>query len=187
MDLYELFLLGHIVSAVIWLGAGFVLTMLITKAEREDDVETQGRLFADIDWLAPRLFIPASFLVLVFGLLCVAEGPWSFEQLWVSLGFAGWAVSFGIGIGYFKPEGERIAGLIDAEGPESSEARWRTKRMHAIDRMELTVLYLVVAVMIVKPTGDDTGFLIAAAAILAAVIALEWRGVRTAPAGASPG
>ena len=166
-------------TAIIWLGAGFVLTLLILKAERAGNVEGQGEIFNDIDWLAPRLFIPASLLTLVFGLLCVAEGPWSFEQLWVTLGFLGWAASFGIGFFYFKPEGERIAGLIEAEGPESTEARSRTLRMHAVDRIELTILYLVVAVMVLKPTGDDVGFLLVGAAILAGVVALGLGGLRT--------
>ena len=179
MTLYELFLLLHVVTAIVWLGAGFVLTLLILKAERAGNVEGQGEIFNDIDWLAPRLFIPASLLTLVFGLLCVAEGPWSFEQLWVTLGFLGWAASFGIGFFYFKPEGERIAGLIEAEGPESAEARSRTLRLHAVDRIELTILYLVVAVMVLKPTGDDVGFLLVGAAILAGVVALGLGGLRT--------
>ena len=179
MTLYELFLLLHVVAAIIWLGAGFVLTLLILKAERAGNVEGQGEIFNDIDWLAPRLFIPASLLTLVFGLLCVAEGPWSFEQLWVTLGFLGWAASFGIGFFYFKPEGERIAGLIEAEGPGSTEARSRTLRLHAVDRIELTILYLVVAVMVLKPTGDDVGFLLVGAAILAGVVALGLGGLRT--------
>lgn len=182
MTLYEIFLFGHIVSAVIWLGAGFALTLLILKAERAGDVEAQGGIFNDIDWLAPRLFIPASFLTLVFGLLCLAEGPWSFSQLWVTLGFLGWAISFGIGILYFKPEGERIAGLIESEGTGSAEARRRTLRMHAVDRFELTILYLVVAVMVLKPTGDDVGFLVALAAIVGVVAAVGLRGLRPTPA-----
>ena len=74
MTLYELFLLLHVVTAIIWLGAGFVLTLLILKAERAGNVEGQGEIFNDIDWLAPRLFIPASLLTLVFGLLVRRRG-----------------------------------------------------------------------------------------------------------------
>ena len=46
--------------------------------------------------------------------------------------------------------------------------------------MELVVLFLVVAAMTFKPTGDDKGMLVAGAAIVAVTIALGVRAMRAA-------
>jgi len=184
MSLYDALLLCHIVAAIIWLGAGFLLTVLILRAERSGDSEAEGRHHQDSASLAEILFIPASMATLIFGLLLVAEGPWSFEQLWVALGLAGFLVSFGIGILYFKPEGERIDALVEEHGPDYGEVRSRIRRLNAVDRIEVTVLFLVVADMVLKPTGDDVGLLIAGAAIIVGVAALALGSAsrRSAPA-----
>ena len=175
MTLYEFLLFLHVVAAIIWLGAGFVLAVLMFGAQLAGDREKEAGHHSDVDWLAERLFIPASMATLVFGLLLIAEGPWSFDQLWITLGLVGWLASFGIGILYFKPEAERIDKLAAEHGPDHPELRRRISRVNAVDRFELTILFLVVADMTLKPTGDDVGVLIAGVAILAAVSLLAFR------------
>lgn len=168
MSLYELLLFLHVASAIIWIGAGFVLAVLVFGAERAKDLLKEAGYMRDIEWLAPRLFIPSSLATLLLGILVVIEGPWSFGSLWIVLGLAGWAASFLVGILYFKPEGERIADLVEKHGPESPEADRRLKRLNVMDRIQLTLLVLVVANMVIKPTGDDVGLLVALAAIFGA-------------------
>lgn len=175
MSLYELLLFLHVAAAIIWLGAGFVLAVLVLGAELAGDTAREARHHADIDWLAERLFIPSSLATVVFGLLLVAEGSWSFEQLWVTLGLVGWLASFLMGILYFKPEAARIEALATERGPEDQELARRLRRVNATDRFQLTILFLVVADMVLKPTGDDAGLLIAGAAMLAAAGLLAYR------------
>ena len=181
MSLYELFLFLHVTAAIVWLGAGFVFSVLIFGAERAGDRAKEAGYHSDIDWLAERLFIPASLATLVFGLLLVAEGSWSFEQLWITLGLAGWLVSFLIGILYFKPEAERIDALTAEHGPDYPELQRRLKRVTAVDRFELSILFLVVADMTLKPTGDDAGVLVAMA-VIAALAALPMARLARGPA-----
>jgi hypothetical protein len=99
------------------------------------------------------------------------DGPWGLDQLWLALGLAGFLVSFLTGILYFKPEQERINALVTERGGEAPEALERMDRMERVGRIELVVLFLVVADMVIKPTGDDTGVLIAFALILGAASA----------------
>jgi uncharacterized membrane protein len=184
VTLEELFLLLHIVSAIIWLGAGFLLFVQILRAELAGDMESEGRYHQEVPALAPILFIPSSLATMIFGLLLVAEGAWSFDQLWVTLGLAGWLVSFGLGFFYFRPEGERIGTLVAEHGPMYPEVQSRIRRLNAIDRIQLTVLFLVVADMVLKPTSDDVGMLLVMAGVLVAVafLALGYAGRRAAPA-----
>jgi uncharacterized membrane protein len=168
---YELLTFLHIASAIIWLGAGFVFTLLILGAEMAGDEEREARHHSDVPWLAPRLFIPASFATLIFGILLVIDGPWSFDYLWVTLGLLGWLASFGVGITYFRTEGEKIAALAAERGPDDPEIRARIRRLNIVDRLEILILFLVVADMVIKPTGDDSGVLVAGALLIAGAAA----------------
>jgi uncharacterized membrane protein len=196
MTRYELLLFLHVTSVIIWLGAGFLFAVLVFGAERAGDAQKEASHHQDAGWLATRLFIPASFSSLVFGLWLVADSPaWDFDQLWINVGLVGWLASFGLGFFYFKPEGARIGALVESQGPGSAEARYRIRRLNIVDRFQTTILFLVVADMVIKPTGDDGGVLVVGALILAAVGALGLAALRrggtgraeSPPASAPPG
>jgi uncharacterized membrane protein len=178
MTLYEVLLMLHVFAAIIWLGAGLVFTVLIMLARRANEPAREASYHADIDRLAPLLFIPAAMATLVFGLLTAIEGGWDFGQAWILIGLVGWLASFLIGIGYFKPESARIAEL-ESQGPAGqAEAMRRSSRMMAVDNFELTLLYIVVAAMVLKPTGDDPGVLLVLAGVLALVAAVNLPALR---------
>jgi uncharacterized membrane protein len=186
MSLYELVLLLHVVAVIVWLGAAVTLTLLILRAELAKDLKAKADINAWSEWLAVRLFIPASVATLIFGLWAMAEGPWGLDQLWVAIGLAGWLVSFLTGILYFKPEGERIDAMVAELGAEHADVQRRLDQMELVGRIELAVLFIVVADMVVKPTSDDTGVLITGAALLAAIAGLLLASARPHPAAARP-
>ncbi len=184
MSTYELLTFLHIASAIIWLGAGFVITLLILGAEREGDEAREAGYHRDVPWLAPRLFIPASFATLIFGILLVIDGAWSFDQLWVTIGLVGWLVSWGMGFFYFRTEGERIGAMAAERGPADPEVRARIRRLNVLDRFQVLILFVVVADMVLKPTGDDTGVLIVGALVIGGAIAAAVASIgRPGPAG----
>jgi uncharacterized membrane protein len=178
MDRYEALLVLHVVAVVIWLGAGFLLAFLIWDAERVGDKARHLGYHQDIARLSNRFFIPASLSVLVLGVLLVLDGPWDFGQLWIQIGIAGYLVSFLLGILYFKPTGERVAELIAEHGPDHPEIDRRVGSMGVVDRVQVLILFLVVADMILKPTGDDTGLLLGGTAILLVALALASLSIR---------
>jgi uncharacterized membrane protein len=175
---YEILLFLHVTSAIIWLGAGFTFFLLVFKAERSADPTEEPHVADANNWLAPRLFIPASLATLVFGVLLVFEGEWGFGDLWILLGLAGYAASFLVGILFMKPEGERLARAMSEHGPQSRQARRHMRRIVMVSRAELAALFLVVADMVLKPTSDDVATLAAFAAVLAVAVVAA---VATAP------
>lgn len=167
MTLYEMLLTLHILAVVIWLGAGFLLAVLVFGAERAGNRMKEAGYHQDVAWLAPRLFIPASLATLLLGIALTVEGHWDFGQVWIVIALAGWAVSFGLGFFYFRPEGERIGALVEQNGPDYPEVERRIRRLNVIDRVQVAILFLVVVDMVLKPTGEDAGLLIAGAVLLA--------------------
>ncbi len=166
MTRYELLLFLHVAAAIIWLGAGMVIQFFALRAERSRNAAEIHRVASDAEWLAMRLFVPASLAVLVFGLALVFDGPWAFDQLWIVLGLIGYAFSFFIGILFLSPESGRIAKLVAAHGAEHEAVARRIRRILAVSRFELAVLFAVVLDMTLKPRGDEVGFHVLAAAIL---------------------
>jgi uncharacterized membrane protein len=177
MSLYELLLLLHVVSAIIWVGAATTYFALELRTDLSGDLEREASQNDDATWLAPRLFIPASMGTLVFGVLAAIEGDWDFGSVWIIIGLVGFGVSFATGIGYFEPETKKLVTAIERDGAASPEVRRRTARLKMVGRIELAVLYVVVAAMVAKPTGDDGGLLFGLLLALAAAAALAfvWR------------
>jgi uncharacterized membrane protein len=179
---YEVLLFLHIAFAIVWLGSGFLLQILGFRAEASGDPVKIKGLVDDADWLTNRLFIPSSLAVLVLGILATIEGPWSFGDLWIVLGLVGYALTFLTGIALIAPQVRRLGAVMERDGGMSPAALAEVRKLFLIGRVDLVVLFAVVADMALKPTGDDFGtLLLLAAAIGVAAAYSMWR-FRTAAA-----
>lgn len=171
MTLYELLLLLHVIAAIIWVGAGTMYFMLELRTDLTGDIEREAAHNDDANWLAPRLFIPASMATLIFGILAAIEGNWNFGSLWLIIGLVGFTVSFATGMGYFEPEGKKLVAAIERNGAADPEVRRRIANLKLVGRIELSVLYVVVASMVIKPTGEDGAVLFALVLVVSAAVA----------------
>jgi hypothetical protein len=173
MTQYQLFLFLHIVSVILWLGAGTVLGVLWLHP----DPALRERIGSLGEWLGPRVFAPGAFGALAFGLVLVHQGSWSFHPLWVKLGLTAFAVSFVINAAIRAPLVRRF-----------ERAPRRIGRvLSALALFELAVLYLTVADMALKPTGSDLAFLVPAASILALLAANVLLRLRRPPTATTAG
>jgi uncharacterized membrane protein len=167
MTRYELLLFLHISFAIMWIGAGMLFHILGFRADRAHDEAAMRKIFDDLVALANVFFIPSSLLVLVFGIALVAESDFlAFDELWIVVGFVGFAITFLTGLLWIKPQSERVKKMIDRDGGMSPVAYRAAQRMIVFSRLDYVVLYLVVFDMVVKPTKDDTWTLVAMGVIL---------------------
>lgn len=185
MDSYEILLFLHVALAMIWVGSGFFLQALIFRAERTSDRALLKSLGDSSEWMARRIFIPASLGVLLLGIALVLDGPWEFDQLWIMLGLIGYAASFLTGILLIEPEGKRIGATIAAHGHDHPDVGRRLRKINLLSRAELVILFLVVADMAIKPTGDDGGTLVLMGAIAALTVGVAVWLLRSAEAPAA--
>ena len=139
----------HILSAVTWVGGALYVQLLVIRAQRTDPALI-GRLGPEIEFIATRVFIPASILLFVAGLYMTAN-RWAFSQTWISIAIALWLVSVLVGSLYLGPESKRIGQLVAAEGPASPAAGVRLARIFLISRLELVSFAVIIFLMVFKP------------------------------------
>ena len=187
MDRYDLWLFLHIVAAIVWIGSGFLLIVLGTLAHRRRSPEAVGRVVEDTARLGPTYFIPASLAVVVFGILLVVDGPWSFSDAWVTIGLLGFAITFCTGLFLLKPRSERIAALVEEAQGITPEAYAESLKLLTIARVDSIVLFLVVFDMTLKPTSDDPWVLALIAAVLVVGVGLVLSRVRSIKTEPFPG
>jgi hypothetical protein len=171
MTHYSLLVSLHVASVIVWLGSGTSVVVLALYARRNGVVLEQ--LGALVQWLALRVFAPASLAAFLFGAAAAHEGHWP-HLFWFQVGEAAFGFSLLLTLTV------RLPLLRRARRGAVSAARL-AQYLLAIAVAELTVLYLTVADMVIKPSGTGTsafryGLGVVAAGFLAAgVIAYRAR------------
>jgi hypothetical protein len=132
-----------------------------------------------------RLFIPATWLLLLAAIGMMLNLDLSWGQNWIVFSLIAWALSFVVGAGFLGPESGRIAAIIEREGPESPAAQARIGRILLISRCEVVILFAVVVNMVVKAVGNAGWFwgLLAAMVVGIAVVIATYSSssMRSAP------
>jgi uncharacterized membrane protein len=170
MDWYSLLKLVHVAFAIIWLGGGFGLVFLGVRASMAEGAAGMLSVVKDVVFLANRLFIPSSLVVVASGLAMTILGQ-SFATLWIDLGLVGFAATFATGLFLLKPIAERIMKGV-AEGAPSAAINSQCARLLQIAKFDYVMLFVVVADMTLKPTPDNIILLGAMGLIVVAGAAL---------------
>ncbi len=176
MSYYEVLLFLHILFVAVWFGGGVLMLILGSRFTRARDTAGLESLYRQASFLAMKVFTPAGLLVLLFGILLVIEGPWTFGMLWVVLGLVGYAATFVTGLFILRPHAERVAAMIERDGRMTEASAAETARLFQHMRIDYGIIAAVIADMALKPTADDVGALIAIAALVVVVAALSVRG-----------
>ena len=171
LDWYSIFKLLHVAAATAWVGGGLILFFLGLRATAQKDETARMQVIGQVIVLSPIWFIPASLATLVLGVvLAFIGGLWS--HAWIILGLAGWAATFATGNFVLKPTAEAI-GKANAEG-RTAEANALGEKILQVSKFDYTMLFVVIADMVLKPAWSDllTLAIMAVALIAAAVMFL---------------
>ncbi len=183
MDWYSIVKFLHIASATLWVGGGFALMLLAVRAQRAGNIEGVLQAMRATGELGNRFFAPMSMLTLLFGLIMC--GFWiGFSDLWVLIGLAGYATTFCIGMFIFKPTADRMAGMIARDGVTPA-ALAQGQRILSAAHFDYSVMLVIIAAMVLKPTVHDIVILGGMALVLATGAALAvGKGRRLVPSAA---
>lgn len=151
-DSYTIYKAFHVISAVVWVGGDITLTTLGIVFERRRDAETLAALGKLGAWIGTRVYTPAAFAVLAFGIAVIEKGGWGWGQVWIDLALGGWAVATGVGVLFVGPELGRIDEAAMAFGPQSEQVARRVQRLFTVFRFDTVLLILIVLDMTLKPS-----------------------------------
>ena len=148
---YQIYVAIHVIAAVVWVGGDITLTTLGIVFERRQDGETLAALGKMGAWIGVKVYTPALFVVIAFGIALMREGNWDWGQFWVIFGLVGWVITAVVGVGFVGPELGRIDEAAQKHGPTSPEVAARVKRLFMIFRFDTVLLILIVINMAAKP------------------------------------
>lgn len=164
MDWYSIVKLLHVTSAILWLGGGFVLILVSVRAERSRDPQALMFNMRNTAFLGKILFMPASMATLATGILLAAL--WTgFSDLWIVIGLAAAVSTFLTGVLFIKPVGDRLDAMIAKDGVTPAVFEEGGKLLR-IAKFDYTVMLVVIADMVLKPTASDPAILGAMGALV---------------------
>lgn len=149
---YQVFKALHVIAVVIWVGGDVTLTTLGIVFERRGDGPTLAALGKLGAWIGTRVYTPALFAALAFGIALVQKGGWGWGVFWIDFALVGWAIAATVGVGFVGPELGRIDRAAQEFGPESDEVRRRVQRLFTVFRFDTALLILIVLDMSAKPS-----------------------------------
>lgn len=164
MDWYSIVKFLHVTSAIVWLGGGFLLIVLGIRAQRSGDPQAMMYHLRNTAALGAILFMPASLATLLTG-LALAWLWTGFADLWIVIALAGAASTFLTGALFIKPVGDRIAAMMDKSGVTPAVLQ-EGGRLLRIAKFDYAVMLVMIADMVLKPTGSDPAILGAMAAVV---------------------
>jgi uncharacterized membrane protein len=149
--MYDFLLTIHILAALIWVGGGISMHILGRRVLKRGDAEEIYKFSAEVNVIGLRIYAPTSLILLVAGILLVNEAGYEFSQLWISLAFVGWIISFIVGVGYYGPQDKKLQALVAADGPTAPGVVANVRQALTVNSIEILILLLVVVDMTVKP------------------------------------
>jgi uncharacterized membrane protein len=164
MDFYIYAKFFHIAFAIIWIGGGVCLMVLAIVASRAGNDEALVHVIQNVMYLGNRMFVPSALMTLLLGIVMVVIGG-SFSDLWIILGLAGFAATFLTGTFILQPAADRIGAMI-AESGVTPAVAGECRELIRKAKFDYVMLFLVVAVMVLKPAAEDTVLLATMAAII---------------------
>jgi uncharacterized membrane protein len=152
--MYDFLLTVHVLAAVLWVGGGVTLHILLRRALALSDPDAQHARFTELEWVGERFYPVFSVLLIAAAIWLVADDDgrgWEFSDTFIQIGFTGWIISFLIGIGFYGREGKKRAGLVESEGAASPSVAASFQRTAIVNSFELLILLVVVVDMTTKP------------------------------------
>ena len=151
-DAYNVYKALHVTAIVIWVGGDITLTTAGIVFERRADADTLASLGKIGAWVGTRIYTPALFAALIFGIALVEKANLGWGTFFIDFALVGWLIAATVGVGFVGPELGRIDKAAQEHGPESPEVARRVKRLFTVFRFDTALLILIVIDMAAKPS-----------------------------------
>ena len=148
----EFLLTVHLLAAIIWLGGSCMLLILGHYMKRTGSIQSRVDYTRMTEKVGSVVFTSASILVIVAGSLLVNEFEgFDYDQAWIMIGYAGWFVSFLLGVGFYPREGKRREKVIESAGFDDPGVEISVNRVLTVAAADTAIITLVLLAMTTKP------------------------------------
>lgn len=145
-------LFGHILSAIVWLGGGLMLSVLASRARGSGDRDAIAEFARTLGFVGPRVLGPATLGTVGLGVwLVAASGAWDFSQLWIHIGITLFAIAFIIGGVYLSRVGIKLQRVANEGAASAADTKDLLGRWILGYRVILLTLLIAVWDMVFKP------------------------------------
>ena len=147
----KFFLFLHILTAVLWVGGGVTMHVFGQLARKSGDRGRMLQFSKDANWIGPRFYAPLSVVLLICGFVLVNKENWDISETFVSIGLAGWVVSFLIGVLYYARAQKKMDAIVAGDGLESDAFLAQYRQVMFVNIAEQLMLMFIVFDMTWKP------------------------------------
>lgn len=148
MTLSELLLIVHIAGAGVWLGANVLQAVVPRMAAKQGDEAVAGwyRVAAK---LGNRVYVPASVLILITGILLVVQiDAYGFGTRFVTVGFAMIVIGAVLGVVVFEKTSNLAADAIEAR--DEGVVRAAVTKLAGFGALDTALLLLTITAMVTR-------------------------------------
>jgi uncharacterized membrane protein len=145
----ELWLFLHISGAIVWIGGATLAQVLGVLAQRSRDPARTAALGRDMAFVGPKVFLPASLLVLLTGIALTRNEGWDWTEPFIVFGLVGWAAVAFTAFVYITRTMGALGARMATAGP-SPELIGQMNRVVLVARVLVLVLFVIVFMMVVK-------------------------------------
>jgi uncharacterized membrane protein len=150
MNWYGVLKVAHVLSAIVWIGGGAALSILMARLLRGVDRAALAPVIPQLTRTMQAIAGPAAGLLLLTGVAMVLVGRMNFRSLWIGLGFGG-IILLGAFGGLVMSR--RLATLEQAVASgDDTELAQAGARVRQASTVLLAIMGSIVVVMILKPT-----------------------------------
>jgi uncharacterized membrane protein len=150
MTLYLWIKFLHVLMAIVAVGFNATYGIWLARAAREPEHELH--VLRGIKILDDRFANPAYGLLLLTGIWMVAISFWQITTFWILAGLILWAIVILLGVGLYTPTLRRQIRVLEAEGSQSEEYQWLSRRGAILGIVLAILVVIIVALMVLKPT-----------------------------------
>jgi hypothetical protein len=143
--------LAHVMAGTTWFGGQVYVEALMASAVRTGDPETIMAIGVRVGKTNSRIFSIAGILALLFGTWIVLDSVYTFEMLFVTLGFAITIIALAFGFFILKPKGVELDVLIAEKGLLDPETMAFAKSIGNIAHAQTLLVTIVLILMVLQP------------------------------------
>ena len=150
MTWYKLWLVLHILAAMVWIGGAVAIQVFGILTKRAADPAKTAFFAQNVSVTVSRVLAPAALVVLVAGIGLVENGNWDWSEPFVVWGLVLWVAVSLVAFGFLGRAIGSAGRQLGAEGPSPALAL-RLRNLVWLSRGLLLTLVVIAFLMVDKP------------------------------------